>query len=386
MKNKGLKLLLTSFLISTSCTSSKSVNIEEYKSTIDIFKELDQVKILQLTDIHFSFATDYKREEKFLRALVKKADPDIIVTTGDNILGANTDTIDSLLEILDSLKNARNNPVYWAITWGNHDRQGIFDPEYPSTQSLKYNLKVNYSYLNEETHYGLYKEVSEDDVYGRSNYYVDLTDGKQTYWRLYMLDSNCDYYVDGKYSYDAIDQSQIEWVKKASDSTIPSLMFFHIPLFQLAYSYDNALKGIIKEGDYGGELREKTNTSHPLWKDKLVDNIDATRTYPGYKDSHLFDVAKNINTKGIFFGHDHINDFWALYDDEATIDNNPNGLGDDILIAYGTKTTDNLYFKDGLLGGNLIRVNKDQTFDGHESEYGDTSFQHIYLSYDEVEA
>lgn len=383
MKRKLFSFLALSLILS-SCGSSKvEKTTDDYISSIDIFKYQDEVKILQLTDIHWSFSTRESREKKYLEALVKKADPDIIVTTGDNILAANKETLDDLTEFLDSLTNSKGKRIYWAITWGNHDRQGVYAPDYPDSLAKSYNTEINYSYSKETEHYGLYRSNLDDDVYGRCNYVVNLTDGNDTYWKLYMIDSNCDYYTEGQYEYDAINENQIEWFKKmASVDSANGLAFFHIPLFQIAYAYDNKIDGIIKDGDYGGDFYEKKDTSQNLAK--YVKHEESTAMYPGYRDTGFYAAAKENNVKGIFFGHDHVNDFWALYDENAIKDNNPNGTSDDILLAYGIKTGDSLYYKSNMLGGSLITVKKSGEFNGHESQNGDTSFQHIYLNYEDV--
>lgn len=387
MKNKFVGFLIFAFLLS-SCGEVKSKNNDDYITSIDIFKYKDEVKILQLSDIHWSFSSDIEREKKYLTSLVKKTDPDIIVTTGDNILACNKETLDNLMETLDSFINSSNKHVYWAITWGNHDRQGVFSPNYPDSLASSFNTEKIYQYINnsqhnDNLHYGLYRSNIDDDVYGRSNYVVNLTDGDKTYWNLYMLDSNCDYYTGSHYEYDAINENQIEWFNNiAKSNEAPGLAFFHIPLFQIAYAYDNVIDGIIKEGNYGGEFRESIDTKQNLAN--YVKHEESTAIYPGYRDTGFYKAAKENNVKGIFFGHDHINDFWALYDENATLDNNPNGTKDDILLAYATKTGDSLYYKSGLLGGNLITINKNGIFDGHESSKGNTSFRHVYLNYEDI--
>jgi hypothetical protein len=167
---------------------------------------------------------------------------------------------------------------------------------------------------------------------------------------------------------------------RGEGTNIPGLAFFHIPLFQSVYSYDEAKKTkIIKEGDFGGELRESEWDGSPLANQGYA----STAFYIGYEDTGFFKAAKANGIKGMFYGHDHINDFWALYDDQATATNNPNGTSDDILLAYGTKSGDGLYYDKDMIGGNLITVHKDGSFNGHEASHG-TDFQWIHLTYEEA--
>ena len=388
MKKQYVMISLASLLLA-SCSQGPQIkpSLKDYQTDINIFKTNDTVRILQLTDIHWSFATDYRREQKYFESLAQKADPDIIMTTGDNVLSATSDTIDHLFSMLNSLKNARGKRIYWGVTWGNHDRQGIYDPDYPDRIAKTYSMQKEYDHSLVYENYGLYKNP-DDDIQGRSNYVVNLTDGSRTIWQLYAIDSNSDHFNGTNYTYDVIRKEQIEWFENQAkesqrEGNIPSLAFFHIPLFQLAYSYDNAKKGIIKPGNFGGELRERTEEKAPFFDQ--IENIDATRTFPGYEDTGFFHSAKQYNVKGMFFGHDHVNDFWALYDDKATAENNPNGTADDILLAYGVKTGDGLYFSKDLIGGNLITIHKDGSFDGRRSDDFTTDFSPVFLKYEEVD-
>jgi predicted MPP superfamily phosphohydrolase len=384
MKQRKLSLLMALLLLVTSC-SEKKATAADYQTSLDIFKAQEAVKILQLTDLHWSLGTDFTRQEAYLKKVVELADPDIVITTGDNVLCASDRDFQHLFSFFDSLTNSKGQPVYWSVTWGNHDRQGFYGPDYPSNLAKSYSLASSYTYGQASSHHGLYK-CPEDEVQGRSNYVVNLTDGNKTLWQLWGIDSNSDSYNGSTYDYDVIRQNQIDWYTSLAKTTrgegtnIPGLAFFHIPLFQSVYSYDEAKKTkIIKEGDFGGELRESEWDGSPLANQGYA----STAFYIGYEDTGFFKAAKANGIKGMFYGHDHINDFWALYDDQATATNNPNGTSDDILLAYGTKSGDGLYYDKDMIGGNLITVHKDGSFNGHEASHG-TDFQWIHLTYEEA--
>lgn len=386
---KTIPVVLLSLLLS-SCKNYKEVKLDDYITSIDLFKTQDDVKILQLTDLHYSFQTDFDREKDYLQKLVDLTDPDIIMTTGDNILGGNSYTVDNLYKMLDSLKNKRGNKIYFGLTWGNHDRQGVYDKDYPDRELLKYTSTHNYKVGENYEHYGLYSHP-DSELTGRSNYAINLTDGNKTIWTLYALDTNSDSYQGVKYGYDIIHDDQIEWFKnlsnkiKTDDKDIKSLAFFHIPLYETAFAYDNAKRDtnpIIAQGDFGGEA-EEPSSNIPGLKEY---NLKSDAFYVGYKKTDFFQVAKEAGVKGMFYGHDHVNNFWALYDDKAYFDTktnkvvNPNGTDDDVLLAYGTKTGDGLSCDSNKIGGNLITIHKDRSFNGRQAETG-TDFKFVYLKY-----
>ena len=77
----------------------------------------------------------------------------------------------------------------------------------------------------------------------------------------------------------------------------------------------------------------------------------------------MFAKMSEHNGKGVFFGHDHVNDFIAEYSLEAT--------SPKIAIGYGLKTGDGLYFQEGMIGGTLSEIAVD----------GSVHFTRCYQSY-----
>ena len=54
------------------------------------------------------------------------------------------------------------------------------------------------------------------------------------------------------------------------------------------------------------------------------------------------------STKGMFFGHDHVNNFRAEYEG--------------VLFAYGVKATNRIYYEDVMLGGQVIVIDNAGNF------------------------
>lgn len=85
MKKIYILSLFLLILCFSSCSTSKTYDINEYRTTMQYH---DDFKILQLTDIHLGIETDLKRQLNILNDYINEADPDLIILTGDNFMYA----------------------------------------------------------------------------------------------------------------------------------------------------------------------------------------------------------------------------------------------------------------------------------------------------------
>ena len=142
---------------------------------------------------------------------------------------------------------------------------------------------------------------------------------------------------------------------------MPSLCYFHIPLWETAYAYLESKNGGGNVSDWGGEIRESDFTNGPL---------DPANAQPGVyvaeEKTAFFDAAKKNGVKAIFNGHDHINDFYATYKD--------------VLLAYGIKSGNGLYSDSDMIGAAYVDIHKDGTFDSRLGK----DFHHLFMTYDGV--
>jgi len=356
-KTNAIWLSLTGLLL-CACSGAEP-QLTDYVEPIPLFASKDDVKVLQLTDIHWSFGTDYAKEKAYLTYLVQKADPDFIMATGDSFLSANATTVNVLWDLFDSWK------IPWAFVYGNHDEQGTYNPHYVSEEALKRQYCYN-------------SEIAKDNVYGDSNFVINLSDGSgDVKWQLYGIDSNSLHFNGLFYDYDVIHQDQIDWYEKEVNlaksqnggAIVPSLAFFHIPLWQWTYAYRQAQSETEPNKFlHGGEMREKVY-------DK-VKALGDTRSYTGYADSGFFKKAEELaSTKAMFCGHDHINDFYSVYRDESWPASNTD---DGILVAYGLKSGDGLYFDPDMIGGNLVTIHRDGSFAAV------SDFKQLFVTYGEA--
>lgn len=361
-KNKLLFMFLLPFVLS-SCRPGNETEVEltDYVSEIE-FKNED-FKILQMTDIHWNLITNLEKETKYITTLVKGVNPDMLMITGDSFLIGNKNLCKYFFNMLESLE------VPYALTWGNHDEEG----EYTKNWLSKYVGSLPHS---------LYKHV-DDDVFGDSNYVVNIKKNNETFYQVYAIDSNTDRYdKEYGYLYDYIHDDQIEWFKnetelaKTNSGYVPSIAYFHIPLWEAVYSHygKRNLEGeteVINKGKYVmGDINEASSyTLNGLHtqdsEDK--DNEDIIKMWPGRERTTMFKEAKERNVKGIFNGHDHSNNLVTQLDD--------------VVMGYGVKTGRGLYYygkADGaefdITGGSLVTIKSDKTF----------NLQQVYLDADSV--
>ncbi len=321
---KKYKIIPSLLLLSIALTSCG----EQTYPTESYFLESlyqENFRVLQLTDIHLGATAYLDEQEAFLNKVIEAAKPNYIVITGDSFMDSTTREVDFLYSYFDSLD------LPWSIVWGNHDKQGWYAPSYVINELANYK---NVVFLN-------YKD---DDVYGDSNYVVNLKDGDKTVWRLIMIDSNS-YYSDGslEYTYDVIHENQVEWYKRVASynngSAIPSIAFMHIPLPEYLLAIQGANDGLY---EYSGEVNEST--------------------WPGYTNTGLFAAIKEIgSTKGVFCGHDHINNIAVDYKD--------------VILSYGVKSTNLIYHDNSMIGGQVITLPSDGSF-------GLENIERIFVSYE----
>ena len=328
MSKKGLLLFSGVFaLVLSSCSSGVKHSVDEYMLKLDYKSDY---RILQLTDVHLGDKDALEDHFKFMDLTVKDSNPDLIVVTGDLFTFASRGTATEFFKYLDS------KGVPWTVTFGNHDEQCYFSVDWMT------------GVLNEYGSHCVFKDIQDDDVQGNANFAINLMKGSSIFEQLIIMDSNRYYYGD-YFGYDYFKQDQIDWYSDLVDYTteqnggvaVPSLMFYHIPLPEVNdawnYAQENPLAVVYSEGVMG-----------------------EAACCPEH-DHHFFDVIKNKHsTHGMYFGHDHINNFIVKYEG--------------IDFGYGIKATDRVYYDETLLGGRVITLRPDHSL----------AYENIYHKYSEV--
>lgn len=284
-----------------------SVTVAKFKpdGTIDN----GEFKILTATDLHLCADDDKKkvfikgfiRNRKTVKNLIrtiKEVRPDLVVFTGDVVLSdcQQTDAV-QLSRMMEKLG------VYWCYVFGNHEARE--EKEY-----FKYFL---YKGLSVYPH--CLDLFGDPSLFGYGNFRIDILNGENSLAKsLFFFDSGRDIQDEVKArlglpkelkGYDFIKPEQISWynndvakLKEKYGGNVKTICYMHIPTPEYEYVFDwDEEKGAAPTGKaeilYGGQY-ESVGCS----------------TY----NSGLFDAGVNNGTlQAIFAGHDHVNDFCAVY-------------------------------------------------------------------------
>jgi len=236
-------------------------------------------KIVQFTDLHEGPNRD--NTTKLMNKILEYEKPNLVVLTGDIIDGKckSAEDVKKAINYIAAPMEERTIP--WAVVFGNHDDEHLVMSKKEMMQlymSFKWNIsEVGYKPFNRIGNYNILIRSSKDDT---------------PLFNIYMIDS-------GKYAplfipgYNWINCTQIRWYKQRAaklkckyKKTIPALMFFHIPLpeFQKAW----------KDGPTNGKRLEAECS--PIINSGLFSTL-----------------VKTGDVKGVFVGHDHLNNYCAYH-------------------------------------------------------------------------
>lgn len=250
------------------------------------FDDSGDFKIVQFTDNHYKTGAKASAAAvQCIESVLDAEQPQLVVFTGDMVYS------EGVAEGLDSLlRPVVDRGIPFAFTFGNHDTQ------------FELNHDQIYDYLCDKPGAMMPRRTE-----GAGHDYVlevASTDGSRIASALYCLDSHRGTQVRGIGKYAWIEFPQIMWYRSRSDAytagnggtPLPSLMFFHIPIPEADYAYsstDNFFTGVKKE-----------NVCCPALNSGLFTSL-----------------REKGDVKGVFFGHDHDNDYAVAFHD--------------ILLAYG---------------------------------------------------
>ncbi|MBE6126370.1 MAG: hypothetical protein E7182_00045 [Erysipelotrichaceae bacterium] len=328
----------------------------------------DDFNILQLTDIHWNYNTSTIKSKVYLDKVFEAttkhireaqgpdARIDLVEITGDQFMLANAYHVDSFIEYFEA--QAEKYGFKYAVIWGNHDHHGIYNPNWLSDRFLKAPHAIFYD--------------ANDDLYGRSNFVINLTeDGSEnteTFWQLANIDSGASFSeraLSISRDYDYIRPEQTRWWLAEHNrvgADVPTIAYYHIPQEENLQAW-NAIH------DQGATYR------HKFFKlEGFADNGD-----PRYA-SDFIDVGRLNNLKAAFMGHAHNVDWTVDYDG--------------VVIGLGVKTGTELYYAhidvnsdDPAMKEGLASVGIDENFDLIGASLvtltdtaGSFDLEHLYLN------
>lgn len=309
MKNKKMLIafpMLSVLLSSCGPQYRWSEHLDDYVRTMEFHNDFN---ILQLTDIHWNANTSSIASKQYISKLLDQVEAkvgagkiDLVEITGDQFMLANAYHVKTFLEFFEE-QAIKRDFMYTAI-WGNHDRHGLYNPNWLSKQFMK-------------AEHCIYAEP-EDDLYGRSNFVINLMDGTDTKWQIANLDSGASFSetaVSPFRDYDYIRDDQVEWWRWEHDKVgalVPTIAYYHIP------QQDNL------------EAWNKIHDEHAAYKNKFF-------KLEGFADngnekyaSKFIEVGRANNLKAAFMGHAHNVDWTVDYEG--------------VVIGLGVKTGPELYY------------------------------------------
>lgn len=350
--NGRLGKLMFSEQVKVSHVGSKIKVLERTEDSVTIAKVdengkiiNDGFRILSSTDFHFGDKTDlrFKCMDMFMKH-IKATTPDLVILTGD--------VIQSKFQHFDSVQFAQfmeKIGVYWAFVFGNHEareEKGRFKHLLMSCQSkFPHCLAMH----------------GKDELFGYGNYCINIMKNENELLKtLFMLDSGRDVYPEYVKShgapentdgYDFIKQNQMDWYKtkvtelKDKYGEVKSFMYMHIPLKE----YENAIEPVMQD-----DGRFAFTDKCEILYGSAYETVGCSPFNSG-----MFSLIKELNsTQAVFSGHDHVNDFCAIYDGVYLVYNQ--------YCGYETYTMDEKCGcdeKDWPQGVTITDIEPDGTFD-----------------------
>ncbi|TMW58190.1 hypothetical protein Poli38472_011778 [Pythium oligandrum] len=291
----------------------------EVTASNDTMKKLT-FKVLQLADLHLTgdpttrcrdapkqFGSPRCSEAlttEYVNKLLDLEKPDFVAFSGDNVQTFDRSLRQAAMDAATGGVEAREIP--YAMVFGNHDDENGFSRE--ELMNMAKGKPHSYS------------QRGPVEVYGVGNYELSVQapvggawgDAQSDVFRMYFLDSNA--YPDHKKlsrantKYDWIRPSQVAYYRQMSaahNSTVPSIMFFHIPLPEYAMDAKSLRLGLRRESVTASEVH-----------------------------SNLFATLVELDeVKATFAGHDHVNEYCYKRESVQLCYGGGTGFG----VAYGWK-------------------------------------------------
>ena len=256
-------------------------------------------RILSSSDFHLG--DDPKERKKCIGMFmnhIKATTPDLVILTGDIILGK--------YQHLDAIEFAQfmeEVGIYWAFVFGNHEAR----EEKGRFKELLMKCQTTFPHC--------LSRQGREDLFGYCNFNINILKNENEILKtLFMFDSGRDILDEYRAEqnvpadvgcYDYLKISQMNWYEetllqlKKTYGDVKSFMYMHIPLKE----YENA---VCQDEDGKFCFTDKCEILYG----GVFESVGSSAINSGMFDR----IKKQGSTQAVFSGHDHVNDFCAIWD------------------------------------------------------------------------
>lgn len=273
--------------ITASATENVIISKDTTNQTVSINNKTGRdLKILQLTDIHFACSVfTLNLDKKVVDQVVKcvnKTNPDIIVVSGDalspiwitSVTRNSKNQLDAFISLFEKIG------IPYTFCFGNHDPAGTLSKEYISKKI-------------EEAPTSFYIR-GDENVKGEGNHSVKIYNNGTLSSSFILMDSGG---RDGT-GYEGVSASQVSWYEqeilklKTEKSDIKNILFMHVPTPEYSSFYSEAKKG---------------NSNFEITMGSQGETVCNGKQHGLYEKMAELDC-----TKWVYVGHDHKNNYSVL--------------------------------------------------------------------------
>lgn len=312
--NNGKCALLGALILAVVVSPATANSHDRHNHHLLHFNRGGSFRVVQFTDTQDGPDTD-PRTIELIHAVLDDQQPDLVVFTGDQMTGKSKTAADVRRAINNIVNPVDQRRIPWLVTFGNHDE----DHTASTGLDREAQLSIYRSYpfnVNQPSPYGVTGSGNMQIlVHGSTDNHPvfniwALDSGKYAPTKIGEQNVGDDFLMGWKKmpDWDWIRPDQIDWYVRTSErlerengKKIPGLMFFHIPLQEFRQMY---------ESDAAKRQHPELNlpAQHGVVGERNEDEC------PGPFNSGLFSaMLARGDVKGVFVGHDHVNDYVGNY-------------------------------------------------------------------------
>ena len=237
------------------------------------FNEDGNIKIMQLTDLHYTNddEADHKRVA-LMRQALKDEKPDFVIVTGDMVYGEHN--LEFLPKVFAPLIESG---CPWSFVFGNHDSEW----GHSRMELLEAGMRMK----------GCMASHDSSSIDGVGNHVIEIKDkNNKTKWAVFAIDSGDYNPMEQVGGYACVTRNQINWYQnkiyelknKCEDFSTLAFQHIAVPEHLDVFKYEKCY-GIKREG------------------------CGCPRVNSGL----FYAMLEAGHTKGLFVGHDHANDYYG---------------------------------------------------------------------------